>query len=232
MTTTYDVQDLVTALARRLVDGLGAAEVELLGDALRLPVPEQREAAVFRQEGQFWTLQYAGRVARLRDVRGLQHLARLLAQPGTPVHVLALVGDSGARGSGACDEGSPLHRSADDGDAALDAQARGEYRQRLRDLDEELAEARDRADEGRLWQLSTERDFLLAELSRAVGLGGRDRRVASPTERARVAVRKAIRSATETIAEHHPELANHLRTTIRTGTFCCYCAADRPAWHC
>ena len=232
MSTTYDVQELVTALAQRLVDGLEEHEVELLGEALRLRVPVQRETAVFRQEGQFWTLQYAGRVARLRDARGLQHLARLLAQPGTPVHVLALVGDSGARGTSTRGDDPILQVSGDDGDAALDTQARSSYRQRLHDLDDELAEARTDADEGRVWQLSAERDFLLAELSRAVGLGGRDRRIASPAERARVAVRKAIRSAIDTIAEHHPELANHLRTTVRTGTFCCYCAAEWPVWSC
>lgn len=232
MSRTYDVQDLVTALAERLMGELEAKEVRRLADVLRLPAPEPEPEALFRQEGQFWTLQYAGRVARLRDARGLQHLARLLRQPGTPVHVLALVGDEGARGGGRRDDGAPLHVGGDDGDAVLDARARRAYRQRLRDLDEELAEAQDHADEGRASRLSAERGFLLAELARAVGLGGRDRRLASPTERARVAVRKAIRTANQTVAAHHPELAEHLRTTVRTGTFCCYHAVDRPAWRC
>lgn len=230
MSSTYDVQDLVTTLAERLVAELGAAEMRRLLDALQLPGVEPE--AVFRREGQFWTLQYAGRTTRLRDARGLRHLARLLAQPGRPVHVLALVGDSGARGTGRGDDGAPLHVSGDDGQPALDERARSSYRQRLRDLDDELAEARVRADEGQVWRLSGERDFLLRELGRAVGLGGRDRRLASPTERARVAVRKAVQSALATLDEHHPELGEHLRTTVRTGTFCCYCAVDRPVWRC
>lgn len=230
MTTTYDVDDLVTALARRLVDGLESTQVQRLAQALHLPEPDPE--AVFLREGQFWTLRYAGTVTRLRDARGLQHLARLLAQPGTPVHVLALVADAPAPGGAHRGHDVPLHVGGHDGGPALDAQARASYRRRLDELDEELDEARERCDEGRLWRLLAERDALVAELSRAVGLGGRDRRTASPAERARVAVRKAVRASVETIDEHHPALAAHLRTTVRTGTFCCYTAVDRPAWRC
>ena len=57
----------------------------------------------------------------------------------------------------------------------LDKQALQAYRQRLRDLDEELAEAEEWSDLGRLDALRTERDALLDELARATGLGGRAR---------------------------------------------------------
>ena len=153
---TYDVQDLVTALAQRLVDELAGGDVRRLADVLQLLPPEAPNA--FRQEGQFWTVQYAGRLVRLRDARGLHHLARLLAQPGDPIHVLALVGDSGARGSGLRDDGDALHVSGDEGDAVIDAQARSSYRERLRELEEDLAEAQRCDDEGRVWRLSAERD--------------------------------------------------------------------------
>ena len=58
--------------------------------------------------------------------------------------------------------------------------------------------------------------------SRAVGLGGRDRRAASASERARVSVTRAIRQAMARIGEHHPQLGEHLSRTIRTGTYCAY----------
>ena len=60
-----------------------------------------------------------------------------------------------------------------------------------------------------------------------MGLGGRDRRAASASERARVAVTKAIRYALGKIAEHDAALAEHLEIAVRTGTYCAYAPADR-----
>ena len=47
--------------------------------------------AVFRREGDYWTVAYGGQTARLRDVKGLRYLACLLRRPGREVHVLELV---------------------------------------------------------------------------------------------------------------------------------------------
>ena len=71
-------------------------------------------------------------------------------------------------------------------------------------------------------QADAERDFLVRELARAVGLGGRDRRAASDSERARSGVTRAIRQAIARIGEHHPELGEHLDHAVRTGTYCAY----------
>ncbi len=62
-------------------------------------------------------------------------------------------------------------------------------------------------------QADAERDFLVRELSRAVGLDGRDRRAASTSERARVSVTRAVRQAIVRVGEHHPELGEHLGPT-------------------
>src|SRR5262245_18901755 len=45
------------------------------------------QANVFRQEGEYWTVTYRGRTARLRDSKGLSCIARLLAQSRCDVHV-------------------------------------------------------------------------------------------------------------------------------------------------
>jgi hypothetical protein len=71
-------------------------------------------------------------------------------------------------------------------------------------------------------QADGERDFLIRELARAVGLGGRDRRAASASERARSGVTRAIRQAIARIGEHHRELGEHLNHAVRTGTYCTY----------
>jgi hypothetical protein len=60
------------------------------------------------------------------------------------------------------------------------------------------------------------------ELARAFGLRGRERRAASASERARAGVTRAVRQAIARIDEHHPQLGEHLRRTIRTGTYCAY----------
>ena len=65
-------------------------------------------------------------------------------------------------------------------------------------------------------------DALAGELSRAIGFGGRDRRAASPVERARVSATRAIRAAVRQIGQNDAALAHHLAVTIKTGTFCSY----------
>lgn len=48
------------------------------------------DAQLFRREGEYWTLVFDGTTCRLRDVRGLQHLALLLSQPHEPISALVL----------------------------------------------------------------------------------------------------------------------------------------------
>ena len=103
------------------------------------------------------------------------------------------------------------HASADGPPGpALDAQAKDAYRRRLEELGEELEEARGWGDPERAARTEAEIDALTEQLAQAFGLGGRDRAGASPAERARVSVTKAIRSAIKTIERHSPALGEHL----------------------
>ena len=119
-----------------------------------------------------------------------------------------------------------------DAGALLDARAKAAYRRRLAEIEEDLEEANAAADVARAAQADAEREFLVRELSRAVGLSGRDRRAGSASERARAAVTRALRQAIARIEEHHPEAGNHLQRAVRTGTYCAY-LPDRPTdWKC
>src|SRR5262249_48834621 len=71
-------------------------------------------------------------------------------------------------------------------------------------------------------RIRAELDLILDELRRAVGLGGRSRTAANDAERARVAVRKAITTALDRLAEHDTAFAQHLRIHVRTGIYCRY----------
>jgi tetratricopeptide (TPR) repeat protein len=191
--------------------------------------------AVFRREGELWTLAWDGQTVRLRDVKGLRYIAVLLAGPGREFHVAELVG--GAAGhpaetpASAAAAGLTVSLPADSG-PVLDAEAKESYRRRLAELDDELEEARSWNDHERTARLAGERDFIASELGRAVGLGERDRSFASPEERARVSVTKAIRTAIRLVQRECPELGEHLESSIRTGRFCSYTTpgAAPPTW--
>ena len=188
---------------------------------------DQQPAAafnIFRREGDYWSVVFEGRTVRVRDLKGMRYLARLLADPGREYHVLDLV--AAETGSGAqVDSGQAagLPRSAlGDAGESLDAQAKDAYRRRLAEIEDDIEQAHAIGDAERAAQADAERDFLVQELAHAFGLGGRGRRAASASERARAAVTRAIRQAMTRIAEHHPQLGQHLSRTIRTGTYCAY----------
>jgi hypothetical protein len=179
---------------------------------------------VFVREGDYWTVIFEGHTVRMRDIKGMRHLARLLADPGREHHVLDLAAADASRSAHA-DSGPTtfLPRSAlGDAGEILDAQAKQAYRRRLTEIDDDIEQARAIGDAERAAQADTERDFLVRELARAFGLSGRGRRAASASERARASVTRAVRQAIARIGEHHPQLGEHLSRTIRTGTYCAY----------
>jgi hypothetical protein len=185
---------------------------------------------LFHREGEYWAVRYEGSMARLKDAKGLRYLARLLADPGREFYAadLEAAGSPAARPAppgvrGRAGSGE-LQVRPDLGDAGelLDAKAKAAYKARLDELQAELNEAERFNDTGRAAKASAERDFLVDELARAVGLGGRDRRAASHAERARLNVTRAIRAAMANLARANPSLGRHLAATIRTGRYCSY----------
>jgi tetratricopeptide (TPR) repeat protein len=176
-------------------------------------------SVLLRREGDFWTLQHAGKVYRLRDTKGLRYLARLLGEPGREFHVLDLASANGVGGGGG-QVGGVLRQGA--ADNVLDGRAKRDFRRRLEDLRAEAEEAEQLNDRGRAEAARTEIDALTEQLASAVGLGGRDRAVGAIVERARSSVTKAIRSAIRLIGTNDPALSRLLAQTVRTGTFCLY----------
>jgi hypothetical protein len=179
---------------------------------------------IFRREGDYWSVSFEGHTVRVRDLKGMRYLARLLTDPGREYHVLDLVAaETGSVAQVASSQAAGLPRSTfGDAGESLDAQAKDAYRRRLAEIDDDLEQARAIGDAERAAQADAERDFLVQELARAFGLGGRDRRAASASERARAGVTRAVRQAITRIAEHQPQLGEHLSRTIRTGTYCAY----------
>jgi tetratricopeptide (TPR) repeat protein len=181
-------------------------------------------SAVLAREGDVWRLDYEGRVLRVRDAKGMRHLALLLANPGVEFHAVdvATAAEGGAAPGAEAAEGLAVRAGTGDAGPALDSQAKAEYRSRLEDLRAEIEEAESFNDPERAAHAREEMDFIAHELSAAVGLGGRDRRAASAAERARVNVTRALRREIRRIADEDAGLGRELETTVRTGTFCAY----------
>jgi tetratricopeptide (TPR) repeat protein len=176
---------------------------------------------VFRREGDYWSVVFEGRTVRVRDLKGMRYLAQLLGNPGREFHVLDLVAAETGQQTALGDAGE-----------MLDEGAKTAYRRRLVEIEDDIEQARTLGDSSREMQADAERDFLMRELARAIGLGGRDRRAASASERARSGVTRAVRQAIARIGDHHRELGEHLDHAVRTGTYCAYApdAAAPAAW--
>jgi len=162
------------------------------------------------RDGEVWAVSWGGSVFRLQDSRGMQILAHLVSHPGQEFHVTDLSAPGGAPGH------------LEDAGDHLDPEAIASYRRRLEEVREELDEAERWNDEGRQARLREEMEFLAAELGRAVGLGGRRRKAASSSEKARVNVKRRLSHAIGKIAEHSPGLGAHLEWAVKTGVFCSY----------
>jgi tetratricopeptide (TPR) repeat protein len=172
--------------------------------------PIETSSITVTQDGDVWHVAYKGQSVLVKNTKGMLMLAELLSNPDTDIHVLDLSGAGVA--------------ASDTGDAgpALDHKARQEYRQRVTDLQDELEDAAETGDIGRSDAIHEELDFISRELSRAFGLGGRERRPGAAAERARVNVRRRLKDAIERVAEHHPDAGRYLENTIKTGGYCRY----------
>jgi hypothetical protein len=216
--------DELHARAQALADELGAEPAEPRTARFARP----GHAAVLRREGDVWAMGMEGSLFRLRDAKGLVHLAQLLARPGEELHALDLVAHAeggpppSAMAGGVAGELAIRVGGQADAGPALDAQAKRSYRARAGELRDELEEAESFNDPERAARAREELAWIADQLSGAIGLGGRDRRTGSDAERARVNVTRAIRSVLRRVEERDAELGGHLQTTVRTGTFCAY----------
>jgi tetratricopeptide (TPR) repeat protein len=226
--------DLGEVLCRRAGRGDGSRAREHLAQAIReaesmgmtgraaawtatlrgIPGDEEIGPAVTRHDGGRWLVALRDRSVLVDDMVGMRYIARLVAQPGVAVPALVLA----SGGDGTVPESRPQ--------SVLDEAARTAYSDRVHELLVALGEARDDADIGRAERLQLEVDALTEELARATGLRGRPRSFAGPEERARTAVRKAIRRALDELERADPVLGGMLRASIRTGYSCQYAPGE------
>lgn len=190
----YDVKSGTTGGAARAVD---TRTVELR------PLPGQS----------VWSVGPAGEARLLPDMKGLHYVRALLQHPDAELAALELSALVAGHGTAITEP---------DAGERLDRRALAAYRNRLREIDEELDEAHSWHDPAGVERIEAEREALLRELAGATGLAGRARRSGGTAERARVAVRKAIAAALDRIESDDPATARLLRRTVHTGSVCRY----------
>jgi len=193
------------ARARALLPPEPAAASSELASAPASPAP----GLSLQREGESWLLCCGTVSVRLSDSKGLEWLARLVREPGREFHVLDLCAPDGTLDAG-------------DAGELLDPRARQQYRERVQSLEAEREEARSHNDAGRGAFIDAELEFLRAELSRALGLGGRERRAGGAAERARINVQRRLRHAVRRITLQHAELGQRLERSLKTGLYCSY----------
>jgi tetratricopeptide (TPR) repeat protein len=180
--------------------------------------PVDGDATLVRRTDGSWMVECGGASFRLRDTKGLRYLAELIAHPGVERHVLDLVELADPTDA----NGAAARKHLGDAGPAIDARAKAAYRGRIEQLREQVEEAQALEHFDEAAELQREIDALVHELAQALGLGGRDRRVGSAAERARLNVTRAIRAAIARIEQWDRAAGRALDQDVSTGCFCSY----------
>jgi hypothetical protein len=181
-----------------------------------------------------WHLCFLGHEAVLPTLRGLSYLHYLLGRPGKDVeaeelirNTLDYVGLPEVSEDEACEE--ELFEESDLGPLA-DDQAIHAARQRVKDLDVEIEDARRNHDLGRLEHKSNEKAKLTKYLGSVLNIRGEPRPIPTKDEKARQSCRAAIVTAIAAIERQDPALATHLRQSVHTGGCCRYTPCEPVLW--
>ncbi len=211
--------DSATAQRLQATADRHASECGMSADACQwVRLPRRSNVGVVRicQSATACRISVGGRVVVVRPTVGMRYLAELTDNPGRSISAVALVSSHGDVGM--------TPRS----EPVLDDVAKGRYRARIGELRAEIDDADHCADLERASRARLEMDEVVEHLSRVCGLRGATRSFVDDRERARVAVRKAIRRALDAIAKVDPEIARELESRVVTGSRCMF-EATGPA---
>jgi len=233
--------DKVSSLLDRATIG-DLIELALHRKGAELGVATRPEAA-FRREGETWVLRFAGRTVFAKHRIGLEYISYLLANPGSAAPVMSLYlavtgGPSGGRAMYRRSSHNAPHElrgwqvsGAGTAETLADPAALAECRQRLREIEAELAQAEAQNDEARALRLKDEREGVLQYLQACNGHDGQLRKVADAREKVRKSVSNAISRAIAAILADHDVLGRHLRNSIKTGYEVVYDPETPVEWH-
>jgi len=173
------------------------------------------EVAVIDVLNNFVQINYKGESITVKDTKGLRDLLQLIENPGQEIHCLELMGINGEVNAGI---------------EVFDTKAKDQLQRRIKELQGAIAEAEEFNDIALASNLSIEYEQLIENMSSALGIGGRTRKVGSSIEKARAAVTLRIRACIKKIKENHEPLAMHLGNAVKTGIVCIYNPEQQVNW--
>ena len=180
-----------------------------------------KDRRVFQKQGKTWLAVYDGVPKSIGDSVGMTYICRLLQSGGQDIHAATL------RGAGTGKDNPIVLGSAGE---VIDDRARREYRERITEIDEDLAEAESNHDLARKDRLNEEREALIKEITRSTGLHGENREASSDRKRARQSVSAAIHRALKAIKKEHEPLWQHLTNSLKIGEFLSYQPDQPTTW--
>jgi hypothetical protein len=189
------------------------------------------ETHAMTRRGRIWQLRFEGEPAVIRDTAGLQYIAILLQSPRKELAAIELVALRRGDSLSAQADLQDLRATSDsDFGESIDDETRNQAHRRLRELQDEVREARELGQDQLEESLLGEMEKIEIYLRSATRLGGRSRRSGSTKERARGSVTSAIKGAIVAINDELPSLAVHLEAALQTGSFCSYQPEEEPPW--
>ena len=180
---------------------------ELIASILGVTLESRLSGYVFQRKGKHRMLAFNSEIEITAETNGTWYIEQLLAKPNIAFRCTHLE---------ALQAGLAEETSTGSIGEVVDMETLKGYRDRLREIDEELEEATSFNDPARQEKLGDERQAILDQIKSAQGLGGRVRQNFD-AERSRKTVCKAISRAIEAIEKVHPELGLHLHKSINLG---------------
>jgi 7-cyano-7-deazaguanine synthase in queuosine biosynthesis len=194
------------------------------------------------ERGNVWEARFNGgqRILIQKHRKGCFYLQRLLSAPFTPRNVFEIVGDDLVENCkmvsnvdpSELNTGYQITRGMQRSDLgeAVDEKTLKAYRQRVLDLVDDLREARNNSDEGRIAILEEEISKIEQARSANSDHKGRPRKVRDARKNVRDAFRNSVKRAMDEISKHDPAFGEHLRDSVTLGAIVDYMPKLQMAW--
>ncbi|NLW84459.1 MAG: hypothetical protein GXY41_08695 [Phycisphaerae bacterium] len=176
----------------------------------------------FEWFGATWKLVFDGTLTTVRNLTGARLLATLLCNPRKDLHCLDLQAQENV---------NPILKAAEFQDVVADDEAIESYRERLRDYEKEIEDAKKCQDLAKQDAIQQKIDFIETHLKRLYGLHGETRLFSTEAENARIAVRNNIMRVIDSEdMSKIPQAQQHFKNSISFGKTISYCPEMDIDW--
>ena len=222
--------------------GENASVLEQCADLVTI-VEYKSSYCFIRSVNDIWSISYNGKMISISDQKGIHYIKILLLKPREKftiqnLHLLVNPPPVGAdvnlfefmpSEDESVSTGFSIGGLGNAG-KAFDEKSKKQLKSHLSALDEQIEDAQKKGDEEKHSKLEGDRDKIISYLSSGQGKGGRTRILGSTDEKIRKSISNSINRAVKHISLYHPELGQHLKHSIRTGSTCSYIPDPDTVW--